>query len=90
MYFCHRWNLDQEMHELYRQKTDLDKVIIDHAEAYSLYGHVMEDSQLCLNITKIILKIYIKWYCMIVIGKDHYHLFVPSDRAHHIEKFEVY
>ena len=56
-------------------------------KAYSLYGHagvftvVFKHNE---NHLKEIHKMVDD-----VIG-DHYHLFVPSDRAHHIEKFEFY
>ena len=74
----------QEMHEFYRQKTNLD-TIIENMKAYSLYGDsgaftvVFKHNE---NYLKDIHKMVND-----VIG-DHYHLFVPSDRAHHVDKFE--
>jgi MoaA/NifB/PqqE/SkfB family radical SAM enzyme len=76
----------QEMHEFYRQKTNLDK-IIKNMKAYSLYGHA--------GVFTVVFKHnedYLKDIHKMVddIIGDHYHLFVPSDRAHHIEKFKFY
>jgi MoaA/NifB/PqqE/SkfB family radical SAM enzyme len=79
----------QEMHELYRQNTDLDK-ILKNMKAYSLYGRVgvltivfKHNENDFENIHKLVED---------TIGKDKefLHLFIPSDRAHHIDKFKFY
>jgi MoaA/NifB/PqqE/SkfB family radical SAM enzyme len=78
--------INQEMHSHYRQKTDL-KLILNNIKAYKQYGLV--------GIFTVIYKHnedYLKEiYDMVsdIIGK-HQHCFVPSDRAHHIEKFKFY
>jgi MoaA/NifB/PqqE/SkfB family radical SAM enzyme len=74
----------QEMHSHYRQKTDL-KLILDNMKAYCQYSTA--------EVFTVIYKHnedYLKEIHSMVnnlIG-DHQHLFVPSDRAHHIEKFK--
>ena len=76
----------QKMHSHYRQKTDL-KLILDNMKAYKQYGLV--------GIFTVIYKHnenYLKEiYDMVsdIIG-EHQHTFVPSDRAHHIDKFKFY
>jgi len=78
--------INQEMHSHYRQKTDL-QLILNNIKAYKQYGSV--------GIFTVIYKHnenYLKEiYNMIsdIIG-EHEHMFVPSDRAHHIEKFKFY
>jgi len=78
--------INQEMHSHYRQKTNL-KLILNNIKAYKQYGLV--------GIFTVIYKHnenYLKEiYNMIsdIIG-EHQHIFVPSDRAHHIEKFKFY
>ena len=84
VYFCVD-GIDQEMHELYRQKTDLDKVL-DHAEAYSKYGISSGFTIVFKHNEDYIKDIYKLLYDRI--GKEHYHIFVPTDRAYHIDTFK--
>lgn len=78
----------QEMHELYRQKTNLD-LILRNIKAYSLYSQIgiftvvfKHNEDKLKDIHKIVKN---------VLGeKEFFHLFVPSDRAHHIKKFKYY
>jgi len=74
----------QEMHSHYRQKTDLDK-ILKNMKAYSQYGFI--------NIFTVIYKHnenYLKDIKKMVndIAPIDEHFFVPSDRAHHKERFK--
>ena len=75
---------NQQMHSYYRQKTDLSK-ILKNMKAYSQFGSVAiftvvykhnEDHLEAINKM-------VKDICTI---KEH--LCVPSDRAHHIERFK--
>ena len=85
VYFCVD-GIDQKMHGLYRQKTDLDKVL-KHMKAYSKYG-VSAGFTIVFKHNED----YLKDIYQIVSDKigDHYHLFVPTDRAYHIDKFKFY
>lgn len=74
----------QEMHEFYRQKTNLDK-IISNMKAYSLYGNAGAFTVVFKHNEDHLKEIYKT--VEDAIG-DHYHLFVPSDRAHHIPQFK--
>ena len=78
--------IDQEMHSHYRQKTSLD-LILKNMKAYSQYGIV--------QVFTIVYKHnedYLKDISKMVndITSIDNHAFVPSDRAHHIEKFKFY
>ena len=74
----------QEMHSHYRQKTDLNK-ILKNMKAYSLYGKVgiftvvYKHNENHLNEINEMAK---------AAAPILEHLCVPSDRAHHIEKFK--
>lgn len=74
----------QEMHSHYRQKTDL-KLILNNMKAYCQYSTAEVFTVIYKHNEDHLKEIY----SMVnnLIG-DHYHLFVPSDRAHHIEKFK--
>ena len=76
----------QEMHSHYRQKTDLN-TILKNMKAYSQYGFI--------DVFTIVYKHnedYLKDISKMVndIVPVNNHQFVPSDRAHHIEKFKFY
>jgi len=79
--------INQEMHSHYRQKTDLS-LILEHIKAYSQYGKI--------SLFTIIFKHnedYLKDINEMVkqMGIEiEEHLYVPSDRAHHVEKFKFY
>ena len=84
IYFCVD-GIDQEMHEIYRQKTNLESVL-DNMTGYSKYG----DSAGFTIVFKHNEDHLKTIYKMIAdrIGDDHYHIFVPTDRSYHIDKFE--
>jgi len=83
VYFCVD-GIDQEMHELYRQKTYLDKVL-DHAEAYSKYGDASGFTIVFKHNEDYLKDIYKLMSDRV--GKEHYHIFVPTDRVDHIGSF---
>ena len=75
----------QEMHSHYRQKTDLN-IILKNMKAYSLYGK--------LSVFTVVFKHnedYLKDINEMVkeIGIID-HIFVPTDRVHHVDKFKFY
>ena len=76
----------QEMHSHYRQNTDLN-TILKNMKAYSQYGFVhiftviyKHNEDYLKDISKMVTNI---------VPVDN-HMFVPSDRAHHINKFKFY
>jgi len=84
VYFCVD-GINQEMHELYKQKTDL-KLVLENMKAYSQYGRsgvftvVFKHNENYLkDINEMVKEMGIE---------DH--LFVPSDRAHHLNEFKFY
>jgi len=84
VYFCID-GINQEMHSLYRQKTDL-KTVLKHMKAYSKFAVPSVFTVLFKHNEN-----YVKEINNMVkkIGyRDH--LFVPSDRAHHIDEFKFY
>ena len=78
--------ITQEMHSHYRQKTDL-KLILDNMKAYNTYGLATIFTVVYKHNEDYLKEIY--YMVSDIIGK-HHHCFVPSDRAHHIEKFKFY
>lgn len=76
----------QEMHSHYRQKTNL-KLILDNMKGYNTYS----DASVFTVVYKHNEDYLKEIHDMVsdIIGK-HHHCFVPSDRAHHIEKFKFY
>lgn len=81
-YFCID-GVNQEMHEQYRQKTDL-QLVLENMEAYSEFSKAGAFTVVFKHNEDELLEIYnlAKRY-----GADD-HLFVPSDRAHHQDTFK--
>ena len=74
----------QEMHSHYRQKTDLNK-ILKNIKAYSQFGDI-DVFTIIYKHNEDYLKDISKMVNDITPVKEHY--FIPSDRAHHIDKFK--
>ena len=83
IYFCVD-GIDQEMHEMYRQKTNLE-LVLTNMEAYSTFGIAS-----CFTIVFKHNEDHLKAIYKMTEDRigEHYHLFVPSDRAYHLDKFE--
>ena len=81
-YFCID-GVDQETHERYRQKTDL-QLVLENMEAYSEFADARGFTVVFKHNEDQLLEIYnlTKKYG----ATDH--LFVPSDRAHHYDIFK--
>ena len=83
-YFCID-GINQEMHERYRQKTDL-QLVLENMEAYSEFSTACAFTIVFKHNEDYLKKIY-------NLAKKHGasdHSFVPSDRAHHTEVFKYY
>lgn len=84
VYFCVD-GIDQEMHSMYRQKTDLN-LVLENLEAYAEFSKA--------SVFTVVFKHnedYLKQiHSMCKKLGSHDHIFVPTDRAHKIDKFKYF
>ena len=84
VYFCVD-GIDQEMHERYRQKTNLD-IVLENMEAYSEFSKARALTIVFEHNENYLKQIY-------ELSMQHGatdHIFIPTDRVHHQENFTYY